>query len=128
MRSALLTSVFVLLSLLSCDSEDSTRPSPELEGTWDLIGYIDHGVSGVTAGSSTFRDDGTFTILGTVAYPGEPVDSLNVSGTYQVVEMTVTLTTLDGAGAWSMVFSGDRVILALIGADPPTKMTFKRRP
>jgi hypothetical protein len=128
MRSTLLISVFVMLFLLSCDSEDSTRPSPELEGTWDLIGYIDHGVSGVTAGSSTFRGDGTFIILGTVTYPGEPVDSLDVSGTYQVVAMTVTLTTPEGTGAWSMVFSGDRVVLALIGADPPTKMTLKRRP
>ena len=126
MRSTLIISVFVLLFLISCDKENSTRPSPEIEGTWDLISYVDHGVAGVMTGSCTFRNDGTFIILGTVTYPGEPVDSLDVSGTYQVVAMTLTLTTPDGTGAWSMVFSGDRLVL--VGPDPSTRMTLKRRP
>jgi hypothetical protein len=128
MRSNLLICIFVALLLVSCDGEDSARPAPELEGTWDLIGYMDRGVSGATTGSATFRDDDTFVILGTVTYPGEPTDSLNVFGTYLVVAMTVTLTTADGMGVWSMVFSGDQVVLALIGVDPPTNMTLKRRP
>jgi hypothetical protein len=128
MRSTLLISAFVLLFLVSCGSEDSTRLLPELEGTWDIIGYTDHGVSGVTTGSSTFRADGTFVILGTVTYPGELVDSLDVSGTYEVVATTVTLTTSDGTGAWSMVFSGDRVVLTLVGAEPPTRLMLKRQP
>jgi hypothetical protein len=128
MRSAVLASVFMLLIPVSCDKEDSTRPSPGLEGTWDLIGFADHGVLGVTTGSSTFRDDGTFVILGTLTYPGEPVDSLNVSGTYQVVAATATLTTRDGTGAWSLVFSGDRCVLTRIGSAPPTTITLKRRP
>jgi hypothetical protein len=121
--------IYVLLGLLfmvSCDSEDSASPSRTLEGTWDLVGYIDHGVSGATTGTGTFRHDSTFVILGTVTYPGEPVDSLDVSGTYQVVAMTVTLTTPEGTGAWSMVFSGDRVVLTLVGADPPTRIRLKR--
>ena len=128
MRSTpfLLISAFVLLFSLSCDGEDSTRPSPELDGTWDLIHYIDHGVSGVTTGSITFRDDGTFIILGTVTYPGEPVDSLDVSGTYLAVAGTVMLTTPDGTGAWSMDFSGDLVVFARI-TDPLTTMTLKKR-
>jgi len=88
---------------------------------------LDHGVSGATTGSGTFRDDGTFIILGTVTYPGEPADSLAVSGTYQVVATIVTLTTPDGTGAWSMAFSGDRVVLALVGADPPTSITLKKQ-
>lgn len=127
MRTALLISVAVLLFVVSCDSEDSTRPSPTLEGTWDLVGYTDHGVAGVTTGTSTFRHDSTFVILGTVTYPGEPVDSLDVSGTYQVVAMTVTLTTPDGTGPWSLAFSGDRVVLTRIGADPPTRIKLKRQ-
>lgn len=126
MRSILSISVFVLLFLIACDKEDSTRPYPELEGTWDLIGYIDHGVSGVTTGSVIFQDDGTFIIRGTVTYPGEPMDSLDVSGTYQVVAKTLTLTTPDGTGTWSMVYSGDQLVL--IGSDPSTRMTLKRRP
>lgn len=127
-RSTALASAFMLLFLVSCDKEDATRPAPKLEGTWDLIGYVDHGVSGVTTGSCTFRDDGTFVILGTVTYPGELVDSLDTAGTYQVVDTTVTLTTPDGTGAWSFVFSGDQCALALVGSTPSTTMTLKRRP
>jgi len=127
-RSVYLLSVFVLVVLASCGGDDSTRPSLTLVGTWDLVGYSDHGVLGATTGSSTFRDDSTFFILGTVTYPGEPVDSLDVSGTYQVAAMTVILTTSDGTGAWSLVFSGDQCVLTLIGSDPPTTMTLKRRP
>jgi hypothetical protein len=67
-----------------------------MAGAWDLIGYSDHGVSGVTTGSATFLHDGTFFILGTVTYPGEPTDSLDISGTYQVIAATLTLTTPDG--------------------------------
>jgi hypothetical protein len=128
MRSALLLSICILLPLVSCDSEDSTRPSRELEGRWDIVGYTDHGVSGVTTGSSTFRNDGTFVILGTVTYPGEPVDSLDVSGTYQVFAMIVRLTTPDGTGSWSLAFSGDQCVLTLVGSAPPTRITLKRRP
>lgn len=127
MRSIIWISVCVLLFLISCDSEDSTRPSSRLEGAWDLTGYVDHGVSGATTGSGTFRNDGAFFILGTVTYPGEPADSLDVTGTYRVAATIVTLTTPDGTGAWSMAFSGDRVALALVGADPPTRMTLKRQ-
>jgi hypothetical protein len=127
MRSALLVAALLLCTLNSCGSDKATRPSQTPEGTWDLISYSDQGVTGVTAGSATFRHDGTFVIFGTVTYPGEPTDSLAVSGTYQVVAMIVTLTTPDGTGAWSMVFSGDRVVLTLIGSSPPTTMTLRRR-
>jgi len=117
----------ILLLFVSCNGETSTHPSPKLEGVWDIMGYTDHGVSGATTGSCTFRDDGTYAILGTVTYPGEPVDSLDVSGTYQVVATRLTMTTPDGTGSWSLAFSGDRVVLTLIGAAPPTTMTLKRQ-
>jgi len=128
MRFAFLIGLFGLLVLASIGCDDSTRPSPPLEGKWGIIGYSDHGVLGVTTGSATFRDDGTFVILGTVTYPGEPVDSLDVSGTYRVAKNVVTLTTPEGTGPWSLVFSGDRVVLSLVGVDPPTTMTLKRQP
>lgn len=117
----------ILLLFVSCDGETSTHPAPKLEGVWDIMGYTDHGVPGATTGSCTFRDDGTCAILGTVTYPGEPVDSLEVSGTYQVVATHLTMTTPDGTGSWSLAFSGDRVVLTLIGAEPPTTMTLKRQ-
>lgn len=119
--------VFALLVAAFCGCEDSTGPSRTLEGTWDLAGYTDHGVSGATTGTCTFRPDGTFSILGTVTFPGEAADSLEVSGTYGVIVNYVTLTTPDGTGTWFLAFSGDRVILSLVGSDPPTRMTLRRR-
>jgi len=71
--------LFVMFILASCGSDDSTGPRPTLEGAWDLTAYADHGASGVTTGTASFEHDGTFAILGTVTYPGEPVDSLDVS-------------------------------------------------
>jgi len=120
-------SVFMLLLLASCSGDDPIRPTPTLEGTWDLVGYTDHGVAGATTGSATFRGNGTFDILGTVTYPGEPVDSLDVSGTYQVVAKTVTLTTPDGTGTWALMFSGEQCDLTRIGSDPPTVIMLKRQ-
>jgi len=98
-----------------------------MAGAWDLIGYSDHGVSGVTTGSATFLHDGTFFILGTVTYPGEPTDSLDISGTYQVIGATLTLTTPAGTGTWSIAFSGDQVVLTLVGSDPPTRMILRKQ-
>lgn len=48
MRSTLLIAGLLLCTLNSCGSDKPT-PSPQTpEGTWDLIGYCDHGVSGTT--------------------------------------------------------------------------------
>ena len=127
MRSALMIAALLLCALNSCGSDRSTRPSHTMAGAWDLIGYSDHGVSGVTTGSATFLHDGTFFILGTVTYPGEPTDSLDISGTYQVIGATLTLTTPAGTGTWSIAFSGDQVVLTLVGSDPPTRMILRKQ-
>jgi hypothetical protein len=126
LRAAPLVTALLLCTLNSCGSDKLTRPPQTLEGTWDLIGFSDHGVSGVTTGSATFLHDGTFVILGTVTFPGETTDSLNVSGTYHVVGATVTLTTPEGTGTWSIAFSGDQVVLTSAGGNPPTTMTLQR--
>jgi len=128
MRTILLIALSSLLLLGCCCSKDSTSPTRSLEGTWDLVGYSDHGASGTTTGTCTFLHDGTFDILGTVTYPGETTDSLSVSGTYRVVANIVTLTTSGGAGSWSMAFSGNEVVLSLIGSSPATTMTLRKRP
>lgn len=119
--------VFLLVSLVSCGDDRSTWPLRTLEGTWNLVGYSDHGVSGATTGEAVFRDDGTFAIDGTVTFPGEPVDTLQVSGSYVVTENIATLTTQDGSGDWSIVYSFSGAVLTLVGSDPPTSMTLKRK-
>jgi hypothetical protein len=127
MRSkTLLIAGLLLCTLNSCGSDKPTRPPQTLEGTWDLIGYCDHGVSGTATGHATFLHDGTFFILGTVTYPGEPTDSLDISGTYQVLGAILMLTTSDRAGTWSIAFSRDQVVLALIGSDASTTITLRR--
>jgi hypothetical protein len=127
MRSTVLVAAVVLLSLSSCGTDNSTQPSQTLEGVWNLVGYSDHGVSGVTTGSVRFGNDARFVVNGTVTYPGEPVDTLDISGTYQIVGKTVVLTTADDTGTWSVVFSGDQAVLALIGSVPPTTMTLEKQ-
>jgi hypothetical protein len=118
-------SALLWIALFGCD--DSTSPSTEIAGTWRIVGYVDHGVAGATTGTAVFRNDGTFSVLGTVTYPGETADSIDVSGTYSVFGSTLTLQTNDGEGEWSMAFSGKRVVLSLAGSDPSTSMTLERR-
>ena len=126
-RTILVAGTFALVCLASCNGEDSTAPKPTIVGTWDLVGYADHGVAGATTGSGTFRNDGTYAMLGTVTYPGEPTDSLSISGTYQVVASNLTLQTEESTGSWNMVFSGNRLILTLRGSSPPTSMTLRKQ-
>ena len=87
MRLTLVVAALLLFTLSGCGTGESTQPSQTLEGAWNLIGYSDHGVSGVTTGSVTFRDDSKFVVSGTVTYPGEPTDALDVSGTYEIMGM-----------------------------------------
>jgi hypothetical protein len=126
-RSALLIGLLALLAFSSCGDHGTTIIPRTLQGLWDLVGYSDHGVSGVTTGTADFLDNGTFSILGTVTFPGEPTDTLEVYGTYDVNANIVTLTTTEGSGDWSMAFSGDKVVLTLLGSDPATRMTLKKR-
>jgi len=125
-RSTIL-GVALVLCLSSCGADDSSRPSQELEGVWGLIGYSDHGVAGVTTGTVTFGSDGRFAINGSVTYPGEPTDEIDVSGTYQIVGKTVVLSVLDDSATWSVAYSGDQVVLSLVGSVPPTTMTLERQ-
>ncbi len=127
MRSTTLIVAVLVAALSSCGTDDSTGPSRGLEGVWNLLGYTNHGVSGITTGSATFGHDGAFVIEGTVTYPGEPTDTLDVSGTYRIEGGNVVLTTPTEAGSWSVSFLGDRAVLSLVGAVPPTTITLQKR-
>jgi len=126
MQKLCLIGAFALLVLTSCGDNGTTAIPRTLEGLWDLVGYSDHGVSGVTTGVCSFLENGTFSILGTVTFPGESTDTLEVYGTYEVDANIVTLTTTQGSGDWSMAFSGDKVVLTRLGVDPATSMTLKK--
>jgi len=114
------------LVFASCEDDSVTDPNDLIQGTWNLVGYTDNGVSGVTTGTAVFSGDGTFSMQGTVTYPGEPADTIDVTGTYTAYKLGVTLTTDDGAGNWSTTYSGDELTLRLIGSDPPTAIALKR--
>jgi hypothetical protein len=130
-KSSAVLIVVLMLALSACGSDDPVRPSQTqdhtLVGTWDLIGYSDHGVAGETTGSAIFGSDGTFVIDGTVTYPGETTDAIYASGTYQVMGSTLVLNVLDGTSSWDIEYFGDLAILIHVGSVPATTMTLKRQ-
>ncbi len=106
--------------LLACS--DSNAPTPSIVDTWALVSFSDHGVIGTTTGTVTFRPDHSFEVVGTVTYPGESTDSLNVAGTYTISGTTISLTTLAGTGQWDMRWTGSQFILTLQGPSPTNRM------
>ncbi len=108
----------VVWSLAACGGTDV---SPALVGSWALAGYIDHGVAGVTSGSMEFRTDGTFRTLGTVTYPGEPLDSLDVTGAYEVSGAALTLIVGTDTSTWTIVW-GDNTATLTLQEPPPTSV------
>ena len=48
--------------------------------------------AGTTTGTFVFRADGTFSANGTVTYPGEATDNIDVDGTYQQTGSSLVLT------------------------------------
>ena len=72
---------------------DNASPTRSLLGDWELVSFTDHGVMGITTGTMTFNLDGTWEMIGTVTYPGEPIDSLRTGGTYIATTHTVALTS-----------------------------------
>ncbi|MGZ8392388.1 MAG: lipocalin family protein [Gemmatimonadales bacterium] len=125
MTPRLLAVVVLSIGLLGC-GESPTQPTPTLVGVWELVGYSDAGTPAATTGTAEFRLDGTFGVSGTLTFPGEPPDPVATSGTYEVEEDQVELTTLDGSGLWTLGFAGQEVSLTLEGSAPPTSMTLRR--
>jgi hypothetical protein len=111
---------FVILAAIGCGQQD--RPTPSLVDTWSLLSFTDHGVKGVTSGTATFRDDGTYEIIAAVTFPGEPTDSFDVSGTYTLQSSTVFLTAGGQSGTWSLLWTGTRYLLTLQGPLPTNQL------
>lgn len=119
--------VFALaLILAGCDA-DEPRVCATLEGNWNLTGFSDHGVAATATGDAVFGEDGNFTILGEITFPGEPVDTLDLVGTWSMTGDRVTLTTESGTGEWIVDFSGRDATLTLVGP-LPTNVIQLRRP
>ena len=121
-RSAVIA---LALALGACGA--STSLGDLLLGTWSLAGYSDHGAEGVTTGTWTFGADGTFGVLGTVTYPGEPTDSLRVSGTWQLYSpTTIELVVGSNITIWQATVVGDTAALALSDSTGVVRITLVR--
>ena len=116
----------VALLLAGCEG-DEPRVCGTLEGNWYLTGFSDHGVAAIATGDAVFGSDGNFTILAEITFPDEPVDTLDLAGTWAMNGDRVTLTTESGAGEWIVDFSGIEATLTLVGP-LPTNVIRLRRP
>jgi hypothetical protein len=106
--------------ILACS--DSGAPTPSLVDSWALVSFTDHGTVGATTGTVEFRPDGSFEVVGTVTYPGEPTDSLHVSGVYAVHGPTISLTVGGTTDDWDLFWTGQQFILTLRGPAPTNRM------
>lgn len=101
----------LVAALLGTDGCDSTKPSPSLVGTWDLVSVTDSGTVGAGTGTIVFDAGGTFVVVGTVTYPGEPTDSLVVSGTWSQSGNTLTWAIGSTVSTFQLAFSGAEVTI-----------------
>ncbi len=101
--------------LVACQSTEPGAPS--IVGSWNLASFSDSGTVGVTTGTMTFAAGGAWSVVGTVTYPGEPLDSLVASGTWSQQGTVLTLAPAgSAAGTWDMAFAGAELVLT---ARPP---------
>jgi hypothetical protein len=126
LRTAILPATLIAALLGAACATDSTAPSPSLVGTWDLIGFTDMGAAAVTTGTWEFRADGTFSVNGTITFPGEPTESLVAVGTYSQSGNAVGLTIGAETGNWTLTASGNEVTLTENEPPPANTITLRR--
>lgn len=117
----------LLVGLFVLDGCGDDDPGATLLGTWDLIAYSEHGVAATVSGSAVFGGGGEFTITGEITYPGEPLDTLRVSGTWSMQGDRATLTTSEDTGEWVVTFTGEEATLTLAGPAPTNVIQLRRR-
>lgn len=125
-RSRLAAIAALILSAAACKS-DSAAPSISLIGAWDLIGFTDGGVAAATTGTWSFAADSSFSVSGTVTFPGEPTDSLVIAGTYVQYGNSVQLTIGAEAGAWTVTGNTGQIVLTEIEPPPANTISLRRR-
>lgn len=126
-RVRYLALTWVLALALAACNNDQTAPSVSLVGVWDFVGFTDGGVAAVTTGTWTFAIDSSVIVDGTVTFPGEPTDSLDVAGTYLQNGNTVQLIIGTGSGDWTITSNGDQIVLTEIEPAPANTVTLRRR-
>jgi len=113
------------VSLAACG--DDTTTGDQLVGTWALAAYDDHGTVGVTTGTWTFLSDATFTVLGSITYPGEPTDSLDVIGTWmEQGEAAVAMTVEGETTVWDVSVTPDTAVLSLPDQEGEVRITLTK--
>ena len=115
----------LVLALAGCSN--GTSPSVSLVGVWDFVGFTDAGAAAVTTGTWSFATDSSVAVRGTVTFPSEPTDSLEVTGTYVQYGTTVHLIIGTGSGDWSITVDGDQVVLTEMEPPPANTVTLRRR-
>ena len=116
---------WVVALVFACNN-DGTAPSVSLVGVWDFVGFTDGGVAGVTTGTWTFASDNSVIVDGTVTFPGEPTDSLELAGTYVQNGNTVQLIIGTASGDWTITGTGDQIVLTEIEPPPANTVTLRR--
>jgi len=121
----LAVATLLAVSLAACG--DDTTTGDQLVGTWALAAYDDHGTVGVTTGTWTFSSDATFTVLGSVTYPGEPTDSLDVMGTWmEQGEAAVAMTVAGETTVWDVTLAPDTAVLSLPDQEGEVRITLTK--
>lgn len=125
-RNTSVCMIAAALLLSAACGEDATGPIISLVGSWQLVGFSDAGVAAVTTGTWVFRADGSFDVIGTVEFPGEPADALALMGTYAQDENTVTLNVSGEITVWILTASGDEITLTEQAPPPANIITLRR--
>lgn len=108
--------LLLAIALLAGCGDDG--PALTLVGTWDLVGFTEHGVVATATGSASFGEGGDFEFAGEVTFPGEPADAVGMSGAWRQIGDRLTLTTLTDSEEWIVRFTGDEATLTLVGDEP----------
>jgi hypothetical protein len=117
----------ILLLLAGSSCSEPAEPQISLIGLWDLVAFTDAGVAATAAGTAAFGSNGTFSVEGTITFPGEPTDSVSVSGTYRQTGNVVRLTAQQESNDWRIQRNGDQVILTEDEPPPANSITLRRR-
>lgn len=126
-RGSRLLAAISLVVAAGCGDDNGVGPAADLTGTWDLIGYSDHGVAATASGTVVFGEDGVFSVVGSLTYPGEAPELLDVSGTWSPTPTGVLLYTSTGSDEWTVETAGLLATLTRIEPEPQDVMQLYRR-